>query len=570
MDSVLVRECASISGIMFVSIECENAAEELFLEAKELLNTAAAMHRCIDKMDSDATSEKIISDINSFDLPLTFKVKFRQVIAHEDIQKACMWIKNEVDNYYQLAELKLQEVCQKNPFHLGAGVELVKLLMLQGRTDLNHQQTDKYFQSAMNELDRLILLDQSNHHLISLKGEIEIELNDWESAKYSFQKASELLFNYAFLPTDLTQSNIEISVDTTIAFKYILFLIQTHIKLYESDQALMQIEGAEIYANNEDRCKILEDYRGMINWADGDIRSRELFVEAIAYEEENEFNESVNKHHEILKRMDSKLSEAFIETSYHLSLLEYKHFKQDPSYLNKYGVQNIGMGRLRNIIKRLNQNQYGVPQDSLARNYFEIFGTMLFNEGIKAVEEKYHALAMTYFLQGSLFHSSYQAKCSLELAKLVMHHGEIGFRWALHAYSQIQAMTEDEKKQLYPLLRFVTKRVNQPELCQFFHDEFHSFLQSNEVSTNRKIRLMGYEFLRAGYVDLQKYCEQTYHIQYNPSSIHEFAQKYINDEIVLPKPMKKQIRGLIDQAYQKQNREDALKNWKSFIHQVPL
>ena len=570
VDSLLVKDCALMSDTLFISIEDEKAAEESFSEAKELLKTISAMQECMNKLSADLDEQAILAEMNDLDLPLTFKVKCRRILVNEEIEKVIEWIREEINAGCQQVDLQLQDVCQMNPFHMGAGVERVKLLLKLAKEKSSDEEKKTLLESAMSELERLLPMDQSNHYLYSLKGEIEIELDDWESAKQSYYQATDFLFDYAFLPSDLSRIDEPVSVDTTVVFKYLLYLVQAHVKLYESDRALVQIERAESFARNEEGRELLNTYRDMINWADGDIRSRELFVEATAFEDKNDFSESAGKYHEILKRMDSSLSEAYIETSYRLSLLEYKHFKKDRSYLKKYGAQNIGMGRLRKIIRRLNQDQYGTPQDSLSKNYFEIFGTMLFNEGILAIENNFQSLAMSYFLQGALFKSSYQAKSSLELAKLVMHHGDIGVRWALHAYSKFHDMTEDEKQQLYPLLRFVTKRANQPELCQYFHEEFRSFLHPEAGNMNRKIRLMGYEFLRYGFVDLKHYCETDLDIEYNPSSIRMYEQKYVEEESALPKSMKIQIRSLIQESYQNRNQADAIKSWKSFTNQIPL
>ena len=569
IDSTIAKNAFMESRDIFISIEDETLSQQKKEEGKRESDIFLALEKLTSLDDSLRNETSLMEQIQALEVDPNKKRSLRSRVLAQGTNGALGQI--DIENRERLLRIKqlYEEAHSLNPFDIILMVDLAFIYRRMGqRSEGRKEGEPDYSSKAIAMLNQAISLDRSNHRIYSRLGEYYFDLENWTGACENFTKALDMMRAFAFLPEDLQVESYEGFVDSSLAFRYLTGIIQSHMKLRNSEDALQTIDEAEAFARSPLHREALKEYRMLINWAKGNIRARELFVDAEELRTGKNYLGATEKYHDVLQQTRGTAEKAYLETAYILSLMEYQELLGNREYLKRHRPETIGMNRLRVVIKAIPKDMYGVPLDSIYNDYFDNYGRMLFNEGTEAVKAKNHRQALALFQQGAILHSRVQARCCLELIKLTMHRGSVGLRWALKTYVLRDRLPREERIQLYQLMRFVTKRSNNPILCKYFNEEYRSYMTDSPPVPDRKTQIMVYEFLRSGYGSLDRYFMEKFGIRQNPIHRQEVEQKYRDAEKSLPVRRREVLRNEITEVYRKMVDPELSSDWQEYLQRL--
>ena len=568
VDSTLAKEAHVKAGSLFVSIEDEELANQKADDGRRMFEIFRDIESLISLQDSLKDRDFFLTRLQALSRPMVLKDSLRRMAETRGLSFTFQRMAQE--NRERLDRIRdvYESAYALNRFDTGLMVDLAHIYRLTAEALSGERDVSEYDAQAKALLKNALVMDRSDHRIYSRLGEYYMASQDWEQAREYTIKAYDVLRDFEFLPPDFQEGFSEAVEDSSTLFRYLTGVIHSSIKLRDSQTALHYIQKADVFGRTESDKRLLSEYRELIDWASGDILAREMFVQAENLRDEGNFLQAAHTYHGVLRLTRDKAEEAYWETAYKLSLMEYTYLRDHPEYLKEFPSEQVGIGRLRSVILDIPKDAFGAPRDGTYIDYFDNYGTMLFNQGIEAVNHEERHFALAYFLQGALLHSKVQARCCLELVKLTMHRGSVGSKWALKTYSLKDHLLPDEIAQLYQLLRFVMKRSNNPVLCRYFNDEYRSYAANEPFSGDPEIQIMAYEFLRSGFKGLDTYLQNHFHIRQDSVLAQLYGQKYHTGESHLPVERREVLRQKITEMYQKMGEGAYLDDWLESIRRL--
>ena len=551
VDSTLAIEARRKAGSLFVPIEDEELANQMADEGRRMFEIYRDVQTLLSLQDSSKDSHVFLSRLRASGIPEEVRERFRRMVETEGLSYASQRMAQE--NRERLD--RIRDVYEKaytlNPFDTGLAVDLAHIHRLSAVVSARDVDASNFDTRAKALLKHALDMDRSDHRIYGRLGEYYMASQDWQQAREYTISAYDVMRAFEFLPPDFRERAGEAVVDSSTLFRYLSGVILSSVRLHDSQTAFQYIQKADEFARSESDKRLLSEYRESIDWANGDILARETFVQAENLRNEGHFLQAAYKYNVVLGLTRDKAQKAAWETAYKLALMEYTHLGDHPEYLKAYPPEHIGIGRLQSVIQAIPKDASGIPRDDTYLDYFDNYGTMLFNRGIEAVNHNQRSLALAYFLQGALLRSNVQARCCLELSKITMHHGSVGSKWALKAYSLKDQLTSDEMTQMYQLLRFVMKRSNNPVLCRYFNDEYRSYTEREAFSHDTENQIMAYEFFRSGFKRLDTYLQDHFRIGQDSVWTRLYGQKYREGESRLSVERREALRQRITETYQR-------------------
>jgi len=568
IDTTLAKNAFIEARDLFISIDDEKAAQDKYETGRQEYGIFQALQHFISMDDSLRTESYVIERLETLELDPGMKRDIRSTVTSHGVQEGMRSV--EAGNQERLIRIMhlYEEGLELDPHDIRLMWELAQCYHELGKQSSGRSDGSDYLTMAIDVLHRALNLDLSNHSIYYRLGQYQFHSENWEAACENFRKALEMLRTYSFLPVNLQDESYENTVDSSLAFAYVTGIIQSYIKRRDSQNALIAVDEAEIFVQTPTHREFLKDTRQLISWAEGNILARELFVEATDLRVRKDFLGASEKYHEVLHQTGDTARKAYLETAYTLSLVEYQELLKDREYLKVHRPETIGLNRLRSVIQAIPKDIYGVPRDSSYMDYFHNYGAMLFREGTEAVEAQNRREALALFQQGAILHSSYQARCCLELIKLTRHRGPMGLRWALKTYSLKDRLSEEGIIELYRLLRFVTKRCNNSVLCSYFNEEYRFHITNASIDLGLKNQIMVYEFFRSGYSCLDAYFTERFAIRLNPVLQETYESKFKDAVRRLPANRREILIREITDVYKKIGDEALRRDWEAYLQRL--
>jgi len=568
VDSTLAVEARLKADSLFVPIEDEEIANQIADEGRRMFEIYRDVQTLLSLQDSSKDSRYFLSRLQASVIPEEVREGFRRIVETEGLSYAFQGMAQENRERLDRIQDMYEKAYALNPFDIGLMVDLAHIYRLSAAVSTRDADASDYDSRAKALLKHVMGMDRSNHRIYGRLGEYYMGSQDWQQAREYTIKAHDVLRAFEFLPPDLREGAGVAVVDSSTLFRYLSGVILSSVKLQDSQTALHYIQKAEKFARSESDKRLLSEYRESIDWANGDILARETFVQAENLRSESHFLQAAYKYNVVLGLTRDKAQKAAWETAYKLALMEYTHLRDHPEYLKAYLPEHIGIGRLQSVIQAIPKDASGMARDDIYLDYFDNYGTMLFNQGIEAVNHNQREQALAYFLQGALLRSNVQARCCLELVKLTMHHGSVGSKWALKAYSLKDQLTPDEMIQMYQLLRFVMKRSYNLVLCRYFNDEYRSYTEREAFSHDTENQIIAYEFFRSGFKRLDIYLQDCFHTRQDSVWARWYGQKYRDGESHLSVERREELRKKITETYQRMGEGAYLNDWQAFIRRL--
>ncbi len=568
VDSTLAVEAQLKADSLFVPIEDEKMANQMAEEGRRMFEIYRDVQTLLSLQDSSKDNDYFLTRLQTSGIPRAIGERFRRMVETEGLSYAFQKMTQENRERLDRIRNTYENAHALNRFDTGLAVDLALIHRLSATIFARDADASSYDTRAKAMLKRALGMDRSDHRIYGRLGEYYMASQDWQQAREYTIKAHDVLRAFEFLPPDFHEGVREAAVDSSTQFRYLSGVILSSVKLHDSQTAFHYIQKADEFARSESDKRILSEYRESIDWANGNILARETFVQAENLRSEGHFLQAAYKYNVVLGLTRDKAQKAAWETAYKLALMEYTHLREHPEYLKVYPPEHIGIGRLRSVIQAIPKDASGMPRDDTYLDYFDNYGTMLFNQGIEAVNHNQRPLALAYFMQGALLRSNVQARCCLELAKLTMHHGSVGSKWALKAYSLKDQLASDEMTQMYQLLRFVMKRANNPVLCSYFNDEYRSYTVGEPYLRDPENQIMVYEFFRSVFKRLDIYLQDHFGTGQDSVWARSYGQKYHDGESCLSVERREALRQRIAETYERMGEGTYLDDWQAFIRRI--
>ncbi|NQT26551.1 hypothetical protein HQ585_14450 [candidate division KSB1 bacterium] len=573
IDSLVYRSVLNDSRILFISHNAHSEADTLKKKGKDVFRQYLSVDSLIIPQDTLKIAESISNQVRELSVNQKISSKVHGILEiHESqpIQQALTALKVDILD----KSLKSFEKAYKlNPTDPEIMLYLSRVYHL--LYSINTTQTH-YLETSNQILHNILGYDRGDHFVYFLLAENERSRSEWKVAESYLLQAIDILNSYEFLPKELNSISFESYTDSLSFNKYLYLLGDTYVKLYNATEAIRALNSAMQYTNKAQDLIRIQDYINWINWAEGNIRIRELFEEATQLEKDEEYIKAASTYKHVLTDTRGKAQNAFWETAWRLSKIESAILCNDSLYTANNPFKEIGFNRLRQVIQEIPKDSSGMPQDTLHLSYMNDYSRMLWNEAsrIQKIEGRKKD-AERLFSEGSAFPSNVQGKCSLQMTRLYQSARPLGLFWSIKTYVIKDQLDEDELRGLFKLFQTVTHVSRSPILRNYFNLESHRILDRGSPR-NMKVedRLMSYELLRSGYQYISDMLYHQYKIRQDLEPVKEFDHLYRELERTLPVKRREEIRLKIYDYYYKAFRnldyKSVIEDWKKQLRSLRI
>jgi len=556
VDSTVVRNASVEADRLFVTPEDTERAKQ----DKEIGLQKFKLYLRLDSLSvpEDTLEGKTLLQQQIQTLTINEKLKKEVLgfVAATKIDTALQILSKEKMKILSVANGYFENSYKENPFDIDLLILYARTLTLLGQFTGTHPGGGNgYFQKSEDIVNQALSMDRGGHDIYYYLAENFSAIKNWEKANENFRLALETMDAFEFLPEDFFSESFEPFVNPSERYEYLYKIGDTYVKLYDSDPAIRAFEDARPFASSESDGKRLEDYIRWINWADGNILVREKFEAAEILESKGQYREAAETYLEVIDDTRNSAARACLESSWRLSKVEVGFLMEDNDYLARHGIRNVGLDRLRGVVREIPKDSLGVPLDTAYIAYLNDFTRMLWNEAEKLnkVEGDKHE-ARELFAEGAVLHSDLQAKNCLQMTRFMQNARYEGLLWALKTYSLRRQLDGDEMVVLDRLVKRVTQKARYGILSKFFNEQFQFHLRKVPPTMKIEDEIMAYEYLRSSYSYLDYFLRKNYGVKQDPTLLRTYERMYRTKARQLSPERRQGVEDKITTFYDRQHR----------------
>ncbi|MCA9742945.1 MAG: hypothetical protein H6695_12665 [Deferribacteres bacterium] len=439
VDSTVAREADSLQVFLFVDAKKEKKIAELKAKAQERLQRSDSLWAKISLKNGISTSDSLTASSYTE----SGKSALNAILGDansENSKKINSEAYKKIGIYLDEAAASFEQAILINPNDLEARGWLARVYGLKAERFENEQDYSK----AAQELENLLQLEKSKHEIYFQLAENYFRMKAWKPAYDIFVDAERVLKETAFLNVNDPEATMaelkNAPVDTSVLFIYRYYQGIAQSRLYHADNALEILQTALALAPTDQERASVESYLDWINWDNGNIRGSEIRDSLLVLQNEEQFASAENGFKRLVKSL--KTQKARDEIEWRAAVLAYE----------KLGQKDDAVKSLHELIDRTETLEDGLPVDTSYQRYFEDYSIMCYNLGLEYASKRNWQDAYAYFLQASQINWKGQAKCNVEIAKIVQNNPDLVIKHLLQAQEKEQTLSLLEKQQLYQLL----------------------------------------------------------------------------------------------------------------------
>ncbi|MCI0514040.1 hypothetical protein L0128_12565 [candidate division KSB1 bacterium] len=447
VDSLVAISSDSLVDSLFVDPNLQKKARELTQQGKQRVDQSDSLWNLI---NAKKDTQKVVTEIEkkrASDAKYKGSQKIQVALSkfHTDAADSVtqQLIRTEIYKLLEEAQRLFEQALVDNPFDEETKAWLAKVYQMMAQ----RFQNTKNYERAVQVLKSLIRVNQSEPHWYYQLGINYWSLKNWSDAYENFKQAENVLMaitplKIGEIPRDSTQLIAKmhaVPVDTAKLYEYVYFQADTKAKLYEAEAALTLLQRALNIAKTDLEKQSILNYIDWIKWDEGNIRASELRDHNIALEKNGNYDSAARGFRKLLKVLKTNRTKA--EINWRISLLEF-------GFLNQH---EKGIERLARVIRRTPKDSLGAARDTTYRRYFDNYGVMCYNMGIRNVLNK-PKIAFMYFRQAVTINCPVRGKSYLELAKLSISNPAKVIEMCHHALDYSENLALKEKIEAYRLL----------------------------------------------------------------------------------------------------------------------
>lgn len=472
VDSSTAAEADSLAKQLFVSWQRQETAATIAAAGEEEMNTSDSLAQLLSAINKD---EKV-SEKDSILAIQTYNQGARQLLAVKDVSSSTTLTEDMIRSLIQVhldsAEFYFEKALRLNPFDRKTRFWLAKVYQMQANQLLKNEQLPK----AAKALEKLLLMDRSQHELFARLGQIYMQLHQWNKALNAFRIAEETLQKNAVfnVPEHLpiNDSTIAMVIDSSKLYLYLYYQGECNIHLYRAEEALDAFRRAQQFATSSEEADIARETMDWINWDEGNIHAVEFRDSMLTLIDRGEYEEAAKGFFALKKLLTTQ--KARDEIDWRLAMLEYTHLQKEDSALE----------RLKKVTDSyLNGERQITPEDTLFQQFYNTYGAMCHNEGVKSLKQHKLREALAYFRQSISIPWNQRAKSYMELAKLSLNNPRYAVDAAQAALNERDQLTPDEQIATMRILIESLKRMGRfDEAIRYFKEyrEYLTLVKGNE------------------------------------------------------------------------------------------
>ncbi|MCC5907262.1 MAG: hypothetical protein JJU13_13705 [Balneolaceae bacterium] len=448
VDSVIAAEARELADSSFVTYQREQEAEELKRRANAYRAESDTLwhYLSLEATDEPDNMQDDPDFVDSFNEGAQYfgeatTIAESNEISEADLEQYSLLLANAINSF--------EEALQLNPFDSQTRLVLAQLY---GAKANRLNQTENY-ERAIDILEKLVRLEQGQFVIYGALGENYYLVENFETAAQNFDKAIELLHETIPFTDYYFEHNSYSPDDSLNVFFYEFYAGQSYTNLFDADTAIERFENAQNYATSENDLAAIEGELEFINWDDGNILGSMRRDSLISLVNSDQLAEAEAGFFELKNSL--KTTRAKDEIEWRLAVVQYQ-----------LGKEEEGANRLLNLVQRTEVDENGSPINEAYREYFNDFGTITYNLGVRYNSERDRNLALKYFLQSAKVSWSNRARSNLMIADLLSNNTNESLQYALLAEQEIESLSENDRKALYELLTNLYRSSGEMEMAR--------------------------------------------------------------------------------------------------------
>lgn len=454
VDSTVAERADSLADESFVEPAQEEQADELREESQLMVERTDSLWQVMAAM---LDSGRVVSEEDSLAAREAGTqggaalVELDELLRTSDADVEALAQRTAV--LLDSAQAALERAFQLNPFDSRNRVWLAQVYNLQAR---RLGQIDAY-DRAIDELEKLALLTPDQHTVFAMLANNYFYVENWDGAALNYQKAEEIYRETYDLVVDS-----EPVLDSAVIYSYTQAQGDMHVRRLDADRAVAAYEKALAVAPSAGDSAYVRGELEWMAWDDMNIRSAFARDSLLALEQSGELEAARRGYAELLGDLSGR--EAIDETEWRLAIVDYN-----------LGNEEEAAERLRRLVARTPTDSSGTPVDSTYARYFDDYGTLALNMGRSArVDRRDSRTALKYFTQATELEWSGQAVAHYEVARLIQGNTEAALESADRALADEDALSTDQRLNLYRLLMELHRRRGDFEEARRFRDAYRA------------------------------------------------------------------------------------------------
>lgn len=334
-----------------------------------------------------------------------------------------------------------------DPYSLNARINFIEILNLLGKVS----QKDEYFEHALNELNKFLEFEKSQHNIYGLLAECHYSLKNWEQAYTNFKKAQDVLEQTAiFQPV----SRQFVKLDTSLLVYYLEQQGDAKAKIYDDSSALSLLSQALQLTRSAQKKRHIQNYIDWINWDDGNILAVEKRDFSNQLFREGKYKKACTEFRKLLKTLKTQRTRNQI--NWKIATISFGE-------LNR---KNDGIQRLFEVVKNIPVENHS---DSTAMLYLTDYGAMCYKLGLDYLKKKDYKIAYAYFNQASKIDWEKRAESYFQLAQLSQSDSEETIKNCQNVLAYHDNLSKPTLQKTYQLLVNAYKRNGNFDLARNYY-----------------------------------------------------------------------------------------------------
>jgi len=442
VDSVTASEAEQVANSSFVTYEEEQQAQV----AKEQANAYRASSDTLwyylalnETADHQVTEEDSIRAIQTFNEGAEFYIEMQRLgqnpgMTQAELESRHLELANSAIN-------QMEESLTLNPYDSETRLRLSQLYSI--KADRMNDMRD--YEKAIDVLEKLVRIEKGDAFIYEVLGDNYAQVENYQLASENFNKAKQTKKETARLSDYYFENNAYSAQDSLDIHLYAYYEGDSYINLFEADEALDAFEEAKQWAPTEEDRELTQSEIEYINWDDGNIPASFARDSIITLEKNEQLAEAESGYRTLLPQL--KTQSAKDEIDWRMAVVQYQNGKEEQA-----------ADRLMNLVQRTPTDGNGAPSDSTYSRYFNDYGSICLNIGLRHLSERNRSTALKYFQQSAKIEGQNKVRANLYIADLLSNNIQEAIKHAKRAEEEMQMLSEEDQKELLNLLTDLHRR----------------------------------------------------------------------------------------------------------------
>ena len=442
VDSTTAADAEKVADDSFVSFQEEQRA----IAAKEQASAYRASSDTLwyylsltERDNHQITEEDSIRAIQTFNEGAEFFIEMNSLNQRPGLSQA--ELKRQHLQLVNNAMNRMEESLTLNPFDSDTRFRLAQLYNIKAA----RMNDVRDYEQAIDVLEKLVRIERGDAVIYEVLADNYTGVGNYQLAAENFSKAKETIKETARLSDYYFENNAYSEQDSLDIHLYSYYEGDSFVNVYSANEALRAFEEAKEWAPTEEDRQFAQSEIDFVNWDNGNIRASMARDSLVALERNEQLQQAESGYLSLLTRLRSQT--ATDEIDWRLSVVQYQNGKEEPA-----------ADRLMELYQRTPMNETGMPADSTYTRYFDDYGSICLNIGLRHLSDRNRSTALKYFQQSSKVPGQNRVRANLYIADLLRNNISEAIKHAQLAEEEMNLLNDTDQKELLNLLTDLHRR----------------------------------------------------------------------------------------------------------------